>query len=66
MEALGGWLSLPAVCRLLGWGYSKAYAAAIAGEMGAKQLDGRWWFRRAAVLRRVAARETKAAPSAQP
>ncbi len=53
MEQIGSWVPLAGVMRLLGWGYMRTYGAALRGEMGAKQLNGRWYFRRAAVLKRV-------------
>lgn len=53
-RSLGGWVPLRTAMRALGWGYTKAYNAALAGEMGAEQLDGgRWYFRRAQVLKRA-------------
>jgi hypothetical protein len=52
-KALGGWVPLRVVMRLLGWSYTKTYNAALAGEMGAELLGGRWHFRYRRVLARV-------------
>jgi hypothetical protein len=54
---VGGWVPLAAVARAMGWSYNVAYAKAIKGEFGAQQLEGRWWFRRAAVERALKERE---------
>jgi hypothetical protein len=56
-QALGGWVPLRTVMRLLGWSYTKTYNAALAGEMGAELIGGRWHFRYRRVLARVRAAE---------